>query len=266
MRVPMLLAAVVVVTLLPGCVPYKPTLFLENSPETIPAKVLVLPIQDASPPEDKASFTEHSLSQTSPDSLEDGLSTLVTRAVVADFSATSVFRSTGATERHPDLILSGIIHRFYGEVTLPSWAKIPGVAWAASAFWSPMQERHGEVDLEFTVSTPEGEIIARYRACEKYGEVAGFQRSYWSMPVYPAHLRLNRTFTNTVRRIRDQMLKDRARLLTMSRPVVTAAGSVEAPECEEEPPCEEQDGNAICTDDQQKPRTKNTSSGRGRRR
>jgi hypothetical protein len=228
--------------LLSACVPYKPTLFLDASPVTIPARVLVQPLHDASPQEDKEPATAHGFSQTSVDSLEEGLSALVTRAVIADFSATSVFQSIAGTERTPDLILSGTIYRFYGEVTLPSWAMIPGVAWAVSVFWSPVQERHGEVDLELTLATPEGEILGRYRGCDKYGEVAGREGRFWSMPVYPAHSRLNQSFTEAVRQIRDQMLDDRARLLAALQNPTPASRGPGHPDCKTEPTC---DGKAV---------------------
>lgn len=221
--------------LLCACVAYKPTLFLDASPVTIPARVLVQPLRDASPEDDREPATARGFSQTSADSLEEDLSSLVTRAVIADFSATSVFQSVGGTERFPDLILSGTIHRFYGEVTLPAWAMMPGVGWAVSVFWSPVQERHGEVDLELTLASPEGMVLGRYRACDRYGEIAGHEDRYWSMPVYPAHSRLNQSFTEVVRQIRDQMLDDRERLLaslhnsTAARPSPVA--DVPAPPC-----------------------------------
>ncbi len=228
--------------LLSACVPYKPTLFLDASPVTIPARVLVQPLRDASPQEDKEHATAQSFSQTSVDSLDEDLSALVTRAVIADFSTTSVFQSVAGTERTPDLILSGTIHRFYGEVTLPSWAMIPGVAWAVSVFWSPVQERHGEVDLELTLATPEGEILGRYRGCDKYGEVAGREGRFWSMPVYPAHSRLNQSFTEAVRQIRDQMLDDRERLLAALQNPTPASRGPGHPDCKTEPTC---DGKAV---------------------
>lgn len=220
--------------LLPACVPYKPTLFLDPSPVTIPATVQVHTLRDSSPQDDKVHASAHSFSQTSADSLEEDLSALVTRAIVADFNTTSVFRSVASTERAPDLILSGTIHRFYGEVTLPAWAMIPGVAWAVSVFWSPVQERHGSVDLELTLSRPDGEMLGRYRSCEEYGEVAGHDHHYWSMPVYPAHRRLNQLFTVAVQQIRDQMLNDREYLVKALR---DPADGFRRRDVSEDPPC-----------------------------
>jgi hypothetical protein len=194
---------------LAACMPYKPTLHLDNSPMTIPANVLMQPLRDLSPGEDREPATSQSFSQTGPDALEEELNVLVTRAIVAEFNTTGVFRSVAGSTRAPDLVLSGTIHRFHGQVTLPSWAMIPGLAWTVNMFWSPVQEREGLVDLELTLATPEGGIVGRYRGCDRYRETAGHDHHHWSMPLYPAHARLNQSFTEAVRQIRDQILEDR---------------------------------------------------------
>ncbi|TLY14187.1 MAG: hypothetical protein E6K69_08100 [Nitrospirae bacterium] len=141
------------VTLLESaCVPYKPTLHLEESPHTIPAKVYLELLDDASPPEDKEDASGQSLSQTSTQLMEGDLTTLVTQAILADFRATSVFQSISSQQENPDLILSGTIHRFYGQVSLPSWLLIPGVKLAVQAFWGIVQGWEGDVDLELTLA------------------------------------------------------------------------------------------------------------------
>src|SRR3990167_4095440 len=114
-----------VALLLSACMPYKPALALEKSPHTIPASVSVQLLRDASPPDDKEDLAEGTVSQTG--SMEGDLSALVTQALVADFSATGIFRSIRKGGDHSDLILSGTIHRFYGQATIPSWLMIPGV-------------------------------------------------------------------------------------------------------------------------------------------
>lgn len=203
--------------LLAACVPYKPTLSLEKSPHTIPASVSVQLLRDASPPDDKEDLAEGTVSQTK--SMEGDLSELVAQAIVADFSATGVFQSIRADQAgrrdgdHPDLILSGTIHRFYGQATIPSWLMIPGVGWAVNAFASPAQEWQGAVDLELTVTRPDGQVVGTYRGRAAYQEVAEHDSRYWSMPLYPAHARLNLAFTEAVQQIRDQMLRDRDRLI-----------------------------------------------------
>ncbi|MBM4123725.1 MAG: hypothetical protein FJ246_02025 [Nitrospira sp.] len=198
--------------ILAACIPYKPTLALEKSVHSIPVSVAVEMFRDASPPDDKEDLAEGTVSQTK--SMEGDLSALVTRAIVADFSAAAVFRSIGRHAAHPDLILSGTIRRFYGQATIPSWALIPGLGWAVSAFASPVQAWQGEVDLEVRLATPDGLVLGVYRGRAAYQEMAGHDSRYWSMPLYPAHVRLNRAFTEAVGQIRDQMVKDRELLLT----------------------------------------------------
>ncbi|TAJ24062.1 MAG: hypothetical protein EPO64_10000 [Nitrospirae bacterium] len=197
--------------LLTSCMPYKPTLSLERSPHTISASVAVQVLRDASPPDDKEDFAEGTVSQTG--SMEGDLSALLTQAIVADFSATAVFRSIRKNEAHPDLILSGTIHRFYGQATIPSWLLIPGVGWAANALVSPAQSWQGEVDLEMTLATSAGRVLGTYRGRAAYQEIAGHDSRYWSMPLYPAHVRLNRAFTEAVGQIREQIVRDRDLLL-----------------------------------------------------
>jgi hypothetical protein len=195
-----------------ACVPYKPTLLLEKSSHTIPVSVSVQLLRDASPSDDKEDLAEGTVSQTK--SMEGDLSELVAQAIVADFSATGVFRSIRKGGDHPDLILSGTIHRFYGQATIPSWLMIPGVGWAVNALASPAQEWQGAVDLELTVTRPDGRVIGAYRGHVTYQEIAEHDSRYWSAPLYPAHARLNQAFTEAVQQIRDQILRDRDRLLT----------------------------------------------------
>jgi len=195
--------------LVTACVPYKPTLLLEKSPDTIPVSVSVQPLRDATPPDDKENLAADTISQTG--SMEGELSALVTQAIEADFSATSLFRSISQGEPHPDLILSGTIHRFYGQATLLSWV-IPGVGWTVNAVVSPVQAWQGEVDLELTLARPNGQVLGAYRGHATYQELADHDSRYWSMPLYPAHARLNQAFTEAVQHIREQMLRDRSLL------------------------------------------------------
>lgn len=196
-----------------ACVQYKPTLKLEDSTKMIPARVYVQPLKDASPSEDKENAARHSLSQTSTDSMEGDLDVAVTRAILAGFSAASAFTSISDHPNGAELILSGMIYRFYGRISAPTWLLIPGIGLAVQAFWSPIQLWQGEVDLELTLASPNGHILGTYRGRARYEEIAHYDHHYWAMPLYPAHARLNDAFTEAVRIIREQMLQDRERLM-----------------------------------------------------
>ncbi|WP_447974824.1 hypothetical protein [Nitrospira sp. Kam-Ns4a] len=200
---------------LAACVPYRPTLHLDESPQTIPAEVYVETLSDATPPEDREAPDSHSLSQTSPDEIAGDLAALVTKAILSDFSASGVFRSVSSNRARADLIIGGTIRRFHGQVTLPSWLLIPGLSPASQMFWGLIQEWAGVVELELTVSTPDGRLLGTYRGASSYHEVARHDHRFWAMPLYPAHVRLNEAFTEAVRQIRDQMLGDRERLVSL---------------------------------------------------
>ncbi len=202
---------------LPGCLPYKPTLKLHHSPATIPARVFLEPLRDLTPPEDRDPASSQGLSQTSAGSMEGDLAPLVTRALLADFSATGVFHSFSTERSRADWILTGTIHRFHGEVSLPAWLLIPGLDLAVQALWGAVQEWEGVVELELTLSSPDGGQLGTYRGTARYDEVAHYDHHYWAMPLYPAHARLNRAFTDAVEQIRDQIFHDRERLLASLR-------------------------------------------------
>lgn len=196
-------------------IPYKPTLKMEATFHTIPARVLVQPLRDDSPPDDKVSLADGVIAQTG--AMDGNLDALVTKAISADFSATAVFRSIGRSENRPDLVLSGTIRRFYGQATIPFWLLVPGVNWMVNAFASPVQEWQGEVDLEVTLAMPEGRVLGSYRGRSEYQELAERDSRFWAMPLYPAHARLNRAFTEAVEQIRDQMFGDREKLIAAIR-------------------------------------------------
>lgn len=205
--------AAVLCLVLAGCVTYKPTLYLDESPTTIPVEVYVEELRDATPPEDRESLSRSSLTQTSADEMEGALAPLVTKAITADFSATGLFRSVASRPDRADLILRGTIRRFHGEVTLPSWMVLPGLSLAAQAFWGLAQQWEGKVELELVALGPDGRTLGTYRGLSRYEEVATHDRHFWSMPFYPAHIRLNQAFTEAMRQIREQLLKDRDRLV-----------------------------------------------------
>ncbi len=196
-----------------GCASYTPTLHLERSLRTIPATLYVEPLEDISPPDDRRDPDGSTLSQTNAQTMEGELSALLTKAIRADLSASSVFHRLALDRGQADLVLTGRIHRFYGFVTLPSWLTLPGLSLRLQAVWGFVQSWAGEVDLELTLSRPDGVLIATYRGTSQYREVAAYDHRYWAASLYPAHARLNQAFTDAVRQITDQMLHDQAKML-----------------------------------------------------
>ncbi|MEW6542773.1 MAG: hypothetical protein AB1411_04085 [Nitrospirota bacterium] len=199
--------------LLAACIPYKPTVSLEDSPQAIPVNVLVQTLRDATLPADREDPAEGGVSQTSLRMMEGEPGPLVTQAVFGGLHASGLFRSISRKEERPDLILSGTIRRFSGRVVLPAWVLTPVIGQIGHLVLGPTQEWIGEVDLEVTLSTPHGQVVGTYRGHAAYDELAEHDRRHWATPLYPAHQRLNEALTEAVRQVHDQMLADREKLV-----------------------------------------------------
>jgi hypothetical protein len=154
---------------------------------------------------------------TAPDRVEGELPALVARAIRSDFSATSVFTYFASKRDQADLILTGTIYRFFGEITLPSWQLVPGMRTAVETLFSEGEKWQGEVNLELTLSTRGGRLVGVYHGQSRYQETASTSANAWSAPLYPAHARLNQAFTDVMVQIRTQLFQDRELILRHAR-------------------------------------------------
>jgi hypothetical protein len=194
-----------------GCSPspYKPTLHLDETRETVGVVVYQEPLRDLTPPDDRLPSGTHRLVVTAPDRVEGELPALVARAIRSDFSATSVFTYFATTREQADLVLSGTIYRFFGEITLPSWQLVPGLRTAVETLFSDGEQWQGEVNIELTLTTRDGRRVGSYHGQSRYQETATTTANAWSAPLYPAHARLNRAFTDAMVQVRTQLFQDR---------------------------------------------------------
>lgn len=206
--------------LVSGCspMPYKPTLHLEETRETLTVTVFQEPLRDLTPPDDRIPTSTHRLVITTPDRVDGGeLPALIARAIRSDFSATSVFSYFASTREQADLILTGTVYRFFGEIALPSWQLVPGMRTAVETLFSNGEQWQGEVNLELTLSTRDGRPVGVYHGQSRYQETASTSANAWSAPLYPAHARLNRAFTDAMVQIRTQLFQDRELILRHAR-------------------------------------------------
>ncbi len=206
-----ILRAVLWLSLIAACSPnpYKPTLHLDETRETLGIVVFQEPLRDLTPPDDRVPASTQHLVITAPDRVEGELSALVARAIRSDFSATSVFSYFASTREQADLILSGTLYRFFGEITLPSWQLVPGMRTAVETLFSDKEQWRGEVNLELTLTTRDGRRVGVYHGQSRYQEAATTGANAWSAPLYPAHARLNQAFTDVMVQIRTQLFQDR---------------------------------------------------------
>lgn len=195
--------------LLSACVHYTPAIALDESPKTVAVTVEMRPFQDASPIEDTESGTTvgRGLSVTHPDVLTGSLPDLIAGAVLDDFRRNAVFATIRKHPDKPDFLLSGTIHRFYERYRLPGWSAIPPLGFLAALFGAKLDRFTGEADLELTLTDPAGTLTRRYRGTSAFDVEQGWYDGYTERGV-----RLNQAFTEAVRQIRDQILRDRVPL------------------------------------------------------
>jgi hypothetical protein len=189
-----------------GCmsIAYTPALSLDRSPQTIERRLLVEELIDETPKGDhERRFS--GVSATESGKIAGTLSTLVTNALVDDLQRNKVFSEVTKRSKDPDLVLSGVIRRFYGKSGI-LWFTIP-----IDPLWFiglPCCSDSGEVNLLITLSTPDGKAIGRYEASSEFGGVYTlYNNRQFAIGTY-----LNRAFGEVVREIRDKILRDKAKL------------------------------------------------------
>jgi hypothetical protein len=195
--------------LITGCasISYKPSLSLGESPSTVPARVQMNQLQDASPPKEKGKKFA-GLSATEPGTLAGNLATEVTNALLTDFSNNQVFESIQKRMDHPDIVLSGTIHRFYGQTGLNAlgWATMPiDFVWI---FGLPIQSEYGAVDIEISLQRADGTALGTYRGKSEFSE----SFTMYTNMALSIGTRLNKAFDDAVAQIRSQILADSAKL------------------------------------------------------
>lgn len=193
-----------------GClsINYKPAVSLGTSPKTIKANVKLETFTDLTPAEDKSSvFTGTSACE--PGTLEGDLASDVTDAIMTDFNNNQVFENVKKRfESKPDLIMKGSVHRFYGKFgPMPIfWLTIPiDIVWLLGV---PVMSDDGQVDLEITLARPDGTVLGTYHGQSEFSNYYNmYQNAQLALPT-----RTNKAFSESVAQIREQILRDEAKL------------------------------------------------------
>lgn len=200
-----------------GCYTYKgpqyaPNLQLPKNSTPIPVKVRFDLLADHSPAADRESgyMQGSGSSATSKGTLKGELADLVTASLRGEFQQAHVFESLEADQAAPNLVLTGGIHRFYERTTEPIISICCGLIGAFIGL--PLLIEEGEVDLELTLSTPEGKVVKTYRKRAEFNKwMTGYDgRAYQQ---YSHGFYLDRTFSEVATQLRDSILNDRELLV-----------------------------------------------------
>jgi len=190
---------------LEACSHYVPAVTLEESPQTIPARVQLQPLVDASMVDSQHSPLAGEGAITDPTYLDEPLAELVTKAILKDFRRNGVFDAVGRKTSSPDLVLQGEIHRFQERVRSPRWLAIPLVNLLIMLFAVPVESHAMDVDLELVLLYPDGAPLGQYHGQSQFTqEISVYDPEVWNAEGH----RLNLAFTEAVRQIREQMLAD----------------------------------------------------------
>src|SRR5438093_10305766 len=190
---------------LEACSYYVPRVTLEESPQTIPARVQLYPLVDASMAESQHSPQAGDGTITDPAYQDEPLADLVTTAILKDFRKNGVFDAIGRNTSSPDLVLQGEIHRFQERVRSPRWLAIPLVNILVMLFAAPVESHTVDVELELVLAYPDGIPLGQYRGQSQFAqEITIYDPEVWNAEGH----RLNLAFTEAVRQIREQMLAD----------------------------------------------------------
>lgn len=135
------------------------------------------------------------------------LGTEVTNAVIADFLANGVFAEVGRYVERPDAVMTGQIKRFYGRAGLNAagWITLPiNPIWLLGV---PMQSSEGEVDLEVSIRRPDGTLLGTYSGRSQFSD----WYTMYNQPIYGVGTALNKSFTQVMQQIRDQIIADKGK-------------------------------------------------------
>lgn len=207
--------------LLQGCVAphkYKPTVISTpaqqsepSNSNTIPLAVRVVKLVDVSPADDKEDGWLYSSgwSVTSPERLNGDLTGLLTEAIAVDLRSNGVFKNVVQDDQREHLRLEGKIHRFYQRREHYLWALCCGLLGALLPF--PLMKEEGEVDIELTLSYPNGSLIKSYRGKSRFLKRCNFyeSRCMESYNSSPAKY-LDEAFGEFMYQIRQGLILDKA--------------------------------------------------------
>ncbi len=207
------------VLLLAGCGSYQPRAHLTPGPETLPLTLYVAPFTDLSPREEDSDAAGPRLSLTQEIKAEGGLAEYLRRAVMVEFTSSKLFRSLTVDQSRADVTISGIIHAFYGATRHRSWVRFPGGRLLARSFDAGLEGWEGAIDLELHLSGRSGRQVGTYRGQRRYTETAAGYSPPRTPSLSPAERRFDEAFTESLGEIRDQILRDRDRILTALNPL-----------------------------------------------
>lgn len=146
----------------------------------------------------------------------------VTRTLLAEFQRHEVFEQVGLRPHNPDFILSGTLLQWSEQVTTPPWTSLPVIGVIGKVLGFSIRHVSSEVSLELTLAKPRGEALRLYK-----GRAALHEAISAYDGIQPGDL-LNAALVEAVGQIREQLRRDRRRLMATAAPTGRAFNASES--------------------------------------
>lgn len=185
---------------------YIPKVSLDVSPQTINKSVSVEKFVDnTSDKEKKNPFVGFSVTNT--EALASDLSIEITNAVISDFHNNAVFKNISRRVENPDFIMRGEINKFKGKSQPTNYGLVSMFTFIGVYTWYfGIPIRKNETDIEIVVSlyNRNNELVGKYTGTYQ-DKVLGtlYKNKSLALPS-----QTNKSFSNVVSNIREQMMKD----------------------------------------------------------
>jgi len=167
---------------------------------------MVEKFKDNTPEKDRKSpFSWFSV--TNQNALANSLSLEVTKQVIEDFSTNFVFKQVSRRIDNPDFIMKGVINKFVGKTRLTTYGIISLISIYGILTWYfgiPIQVNETEMELIVSLYDTKGELVGKYSGIYKDKDLTSIYNS--NQLALPN--KTNKSFSNSVQQIRDQILND----------------------------------------------------------
>jgi len=185
---------------------YTPKVSLDICPKSINKTVMVDKFKDNTPEKDRKNpFAGFSV--TNEKALSNDLSIEVTNAVISDFSTNSLFKQISRRIENPDFVMKGEIRKFMGKSRMTTFGIISMCTYIGVLTWYfgvPIRANETEMELVVSIFNSKGELVGTYSGKYKDKELASmYKNTALALPS-----QTNKSFSNAVSQIRDQILND----------------------------------------------------------
>lgn len=188
--------------LITGCTKrYSPAIQLDPSPKTIPITAEIHPFTESS--EMKVPGRPYGVVASGVESAMPGqLAGPITNAVMEDFRTNHVVEQIDTYLEHPDVVMTGMITKFYESYKPKVWATLPGAKTVAKLIQADTYSSKAEAELRLVVLNTSGEVVGTYRG---YGTTTD---DFVPNEHHPPGARLNWALGEAVRQVREALLQD----------------------------------------------------------